>query len=164
MILHKEKKRKKITEFIRFTPSVIAILAGMLLRTVTIYAIEPLGYAVALLFADYYVFRRLSFVDSATGFYNEKYITLLEKEAEKSGIHDVTVMRFKTAGDRKKLARILRYWGPEFSRIVAKDNGEFLVISELHKKDIAERFMDLVREDCEKEGIEAESSYEMIRR
>ncbi|MBQ7505778.1 MAG: hypothetical protein IJT05_00480 [Lachnospiraceae bacterium] len=57
------------------------------------------------------MFRRLSYIDPETGFYNEKYLAVMERKAA--------------------------------------------------KKIIAEKYIELVSENCEKEGIAIESSYEM---
>ena len=46
-----------------------------------IIRLDGLGYAVGLLFADYFMFRRLSYIDPETGFYNEKYLAVMERKA-----------------------------------------------------------------------------------
>lgn len=158
IVLYREKKRKKIPEYIRLTPTVIAIILGYAVDILTQYRLVPLGYAVGLLFMDYYMFRRLSFIDQESGFYNEKYLAVLSKEAEKKKIHDATVIRFKTSWDRKKLIEVLRCWKPEFSKVILRDDGEIQILSELLKKTLAERFIFLVQEQCTKEGLETEAS------
>ena len=163
IVLFREKKRKKIPEYIRLTPTVIAIILGYVIDALTQYRLVPLGYAVGLMFMDYYMFRRLSFIDQESGFYNEKYLSVLSKEAEKKKIHDVTAIRFKTSEDQKKLIEILRCWKPEYSKVILRDDGEILILSELLKKTLAERFIFLVQEQCTKEGLETEASFEYIR-
>ncbi|MCR5403332.1 MAG: hypothetical protein K6E91_05845 [Butyrivibrio sp.] len=118
-----------------------------------------MGYAIGLMFADYYMFRRLSYADAKTGFFNEKYLKVLRRESKKKNIKEATVISFKTTGDRDKLAELLKFWKPEHSTIVAKDNGEFLVISEVRRKLITERFIFLVTEHAKSSGLETESSY-----
>ena len=71
------------------------------------------------------------------------------------------VIHFRTIQDKEKLAKILKFWEPEYSKIVIKKDGEFLILSVLQKKIIAEKYIELVSENCEKEGIAIESSYEM---
>ncbi len=93
------------------------------------------------------MFRRLGYVDQETGFFTEKYLTVLDREADKKDIHNATVIHFKTSGDSRKLAEILKYWEPEHSKIVMKSDGEFLV-----------------QEHCAKEGLQTEASYEVIRK
>ncbi len=164
VVLYYEKKRKKIPQYIRLTPTVVSILAGLIIAGLTSWLADALGYAIGLMFADYFMFRRLSYIDTGTGFFNEKYLAVINNEAEKQSIHDATVISFKTQGEKEKPAKILRFWKPEHSVIVAKDDGGFLVISGRLKKNVTERFILLVREHCEREGIEAEASYEMVRR
>ena len=57
----------------RLAPTVLATIAGYLLYFLTRYHLVPLGYAVGLMFMDYFLFRRLSYIDPESGFYNEKY-------------------------------------------------------------------------------------------
>ncbi|MCR5120403.1 MAG: hypothetical protein K6B44_12390 [Lachnospiraceae bacterium] len=72
------------------------------------------------------------------------------------------LIRFKTKGDTDKLAKILKFWEPEYSKIVVTDNREFLILSQIHSVKTAERFIKLVSAHCDKEGVQAEASYEMI--
>ncbi len=160
--LYRMGKRKKIPQQMRVTPTVLSFLLGLILTALTPYRLEAFGYAVGLMFADYYMFRHLRFVDAKTGFYNEKYLPTLREEALKKDIRHAMVIRFRTSGDRDKLAEILKYWEPEHSKIVLKDDGEFLLLSEIKKTFLAERFISLVKDHCEKEGIRIEASYEMI--
>ena len=163
IVLEHEKKRKKIPEYIRVTPTVIPIVLGLIISATTSYLVDGLGYAVGLMFADYHMFRRLSYMDPDTGFFNERYLEVLKQEAESKDIKEAMVIRFRTLGDREKLAKILKNWQPEFSKIVVMDDGEFRIFSELKKKAVAERFIYLVSDHCKSRGIETEASYEMIR-
>jgi hypothetical protein len=164
VVYYREKKRKSIPQYIRITPTALSFTLGLLISAFTSFQIEGLGYAIGLLFADYYMFRRLSYVDQETGFFTEKYLTVLGREADKKDIHNATVIHFKTSGDSRKLAEILKYWEPEHSKIVMKSDGEFLVLSEAQKKTIVQRFIFLVQEHCAKEGLQTEASYEVIRK
>ncbi len=164
IVWFREKKRVSIPRYIRLTPTVISFILGYLLTVVTYYRLIGLGLAAGLMFADFYMFRRLSYIDPATGFYREKYLPVLEREAGRKGIHEAMVIRFKTSGDGEKLAGILKNWEPEHSRTVIGKDGEFLVLSRIKKNALAERFISLVREQCQKEGLETEASCEMIRR
>ncbi len=163
VVLFREKKRKSVTQYIVLTPTVICIVTGLVLYSLTSYRVDSLGYAIGLIFADYFMLRRLGYIDPEMGFFNEKYLDVLRREARKKKIYEATVVRFKTRDNRKKLAEILKYWEPEYSRIVVKNDGEFLVISEVLKRSIAERFIFMIREHCQKEGIEVESSYETVK-
>ena len=159
-----EGKRTRIPQYIRLTPTVVSIVLGYLpfffrgIRTIAV------GYAVGLMFADYFMFRRLGFLDPQTGFFNEKYLKELNKETEKRNIQEAMVIRFKAPENEDKLAAILEKWKPEHSKIVVKNDREYLVLSGLQKKYIAERFTSLVLEQCKEEGIHVESSCEMIHR
>ncbi len=163
VVFFRERKRKSIPQYIRLTPTVISIAVGLIVSSLTPFQIDALGYAVGLLFAHYFMFRRLNYIDDETGFFNEKYLAVLDREADKKNIHNVTVIRFKTQQDAGKLAEILRNWEPEYSKIVLKKVGEILVLSEKLKKSLAERFIFLVQENCAEEGLETEASYEVIR-
>ncbi len=163
VVLFTEYTRKRIPEYIRITPTVVSIVLGLILTITTPYLVDATGYAIGLMFADYYMFRRLGYIDQKTGFYNERYLPVLKKEAERRGFRDATVIRFKTEGNRDKLAGILRFWEPENCKIIVKDDGEFLVISKLQKTNLVERFIDLVRGNCESEGVEVETSFEHIK-
>ncbi len=83
VVLFREKKRKAIPQYIRLTLTVVSITLGLLISVLTPYELDGLGYAIGLLFAEYYMFRRLSFIDPETGFFNEKYLRVLDREAEK---------------------------------------------------------------------------------
>ena len=163
-VRYREGKRVRIPQYIRLTPTVIFIALGYFLYFFTGYRTVALGYAIGLMFADYYMFRRLGFLDQKTGFFNEKYLKELNKETEKRNINEAMVIRFKAPENDEKLATILGKWKPEHSKIVVKSNREYLVLSEPQKEYIAERFVSLVREQCEAEGINVESSHEMIHR
>ncbi len=164
VVLYNEKKRKLIPQYIKLTPTVLSIMVGLIVAGLSYYLLDALGYAVGLMFADYYMFRRLSYIDPKTGFFNEKYISVLEREAKKKNIHYAMVIKFKTTGAQEKLVGILRNWEPEHCKVVSRDDGEYLVISDIQKRYIAERFIYLVKENCQAEGIDLESSYETIRR
>ncbi len=164
VVYYRETKRKSIPQYLRLAPTVISITLGFLISAFTSFQIDAVGYAVGLLFADYYIFRRLSFVEGETGFFNENYLEQLRKEADKKNIHNVTVIRFKTTGEHNKLAEILKSWEPEHSKIIAKNDGEFLVMSETLRKSVVERFISLIREHGKKEGLEIEASHEVIRK
>jgi hypothetical protein len=164
MLLYNERKRKRIPQYIKLTPTVLSIVIGLIVSAFSYYLLDALGYAVGLVFADYYMFRRLGYIDPRTDFFNEKYISVLEKEAKKKDIHYAMVIRFKTSGDREKWENILKSWEPEHCKVVSRNNGEYLVISEIKKRYIAERFIALVSEHCQREGIDLESSYETISR
>ncbi len=163
VVFFREQKRKSIPQYIRLTPTVISIALGLIVSSLTAFQIDALGYAVGLLFADYYMFRRLNYVDDETGFFNEKYLAVLEREADKKNIHNVTMIHFKTQGDGRKLAEILKNWEPEYSKIVLKNDGEILMFSEKLKKSVAERFIFLVQENCAEEGLQTDAAYEVIR-
>ncbi len=162
-VLFRENKRKSIPQYIRLTPTVISIAVGYIVSALTPFQIDAVGYAIGLLFADYYMFRRLGYIDYKTGFFNERYLEVLGREADNKSIYNVTVIHFKTEGDSGKLAQILKSWEPEYSKIVIKDDGEILVLSKFLKKSVAERFISLVREHCTEEEIETEASYEVVR-
>lgn len=162
VILYREKKRKRIPQYILLTPTVLCIAVGMVLSLVTSYLLDALGYALGLMFADYFMFRRLNYIDPDTGFFNEKYIGVLKSEAQKQDIENAMLIRFKTNGDNDKLAKILKFWEPEHSKTVVMNNGEFLILSEIHNKKTAERFINMVSEHCDKEGVKAEASYDML--
>ena len=159
-----EGKRIRIPQYIRLTPTVIFIVLGYLPFFIRGFRTIAVGYAVGLMFADYFMFRRLGFLDPQTGFFNEKYLKELNKETEKRNIQEAMVIRFKAPENEDKLAAILEKWKPEHSKIVVKNDREYLVLSGLQKKYIAERFTSLVLEQCKEEGIHVESSYEMIHR
>ena len=55
----------------------IPIVLGLIISATTSYLVDGLGYAVGLMFADYYMFRRLSYMDPDTGFFNERYLEVL---------------------------------------------------------------------------------------
>ena len=164
VVYYGETQRKRIPEYIRLAPTVTSITVCFIISAFTPFQIDAIGYSIGLLFADYYMFRRLSYVDEKTGFFNERYLEVLGKEADKKAIHNVTVIRFKTTGDRQKLAEILRSWEPEHSKTVMKNDGEFLIMSESLKKSLVERFIFLIREHGAKEGLEVQASYEVIRK
>ncbi len=124
-------------------------------RMLVMNMLQCLAYTAAFLLL-YYMFRRLSFIDPATGFFNEKHLNVLDSEADKKDIHDAVMISFKTYGDQKKLAEILKSWEPEHSKIIIKDDGEFLIFSEKLKKSLVERFIFLVQENCSDEGLETE--------
>ncbi len=164
VVLFSEKKRKIVPEYIVVTPTVICAVFGLIFYSATGYRVDSLGYALGLMFADYYMFRRLGYIDKKTGFYNEDYLKVISREAGKRKIFEATVVHFKAPEKTDKLAEILKFWKPEYSKIVIRKDGEFLVISETLKKRVSERFISLVNENCEKEGIVVESSYETVKR
>ncbi len=164
VVLFSEKKRKTVPEYIVVTPTVICAVFGLISYSATGYRVDSLGYALGLMLADYYMFRRLGYIDKKTGFYNEDYLKVISREAGKRKIFEATVVRFKAPEKTDKLAEILKFWEPEYSKIVVRKDGEFWVISEVLKKRVVERFISLVNENCEKEGIEVESSYETVKR
>ncbi len=163
VIAHRERKRMAIPRYIRLVPTEVCIILGVGLNILLGYRTVSLGCAAGLMFADYFLFRRLSWIDKETGFYNESYLPVLKREAEKKNLKEITIIRFKALDDRDGFAGILRYWEPEHSKIVAKDNGEFLVLSNVLENAVIKRFISLVLEEAQNEGIHAEVDYETRR-
>lgn len=161
IVLCRERGLNKIPQYIRVTPTIICMLAGIIIDWfLTEYRTQEIGFAIGLLFADYYMFRRLSFIDPETGFFNRKYLPVLEKAAGKKKIEGGTVFRFHAPVDSGKMAAIIRAWEPYSSRVVTMGDGTFLVFAEALREDLAENFISHVRENAQEEGLQVEAGYE----
>ena len=161
VILYREKQRNRIPAYIRLTPTTLCIVAGFLTHWFLVgYSTLPLFFAIGLMFADYYMFRRLSYIDPNTGLYNKKYLPVLVKTAKKEELKGATVIRFQVQRGSDIMAMLIKAWSPESSKAIDMGNGEFLVISGALKAHIAERFISLLSENAKEEGIPVKADYE----
>ena len=162
VIQYREKKRMTVPQYIVLTPTVVSIILGYIVSILTSYPTDALGFGIGLMFTDYYMFRRLSYIDPETGFFKEKYLPVFSRAAKKQNITEVLSIRFRIKGDSSVWAGLLDSWKPEHCKVIIKKDGEYLVISETLKGPIAERFITLIGEDCQKEGIEMNASVEKM--
>ncbi|MCR5092837.1 MAG: hypothetical protein K6B72_02585 [Lachnospiraceae bacterium] len=162
IVLSRERGQNKIPQYIRVTPTVICMVAGIIIDWfLTEFRTQEIGFAIGLLFADYFMFRRLSFIDPQTGFFIRKYLPELEKAASKKKIEGGTVFHFRAPEDSGKMAAIIRAWEPYSSRVVTMGDGMFLVIAEALKESLAETFISHVRKNAQEEGLQVEAGYEI---
>ncbi len=156
-----DHRRKKLPRYIRLTPTVLCILTGYILNWfVTAYPTVTVGFAFGLVFADFYMYRRLSYIDPKTGFYLKKFLPVLARIAKKKKFEGGTVIRFKAKRAGEKMASILKAWKPQNCLIITMGDGLFLIISGPLKASTSERFISLVSEEAKSEGIPLETGYE----
>ena len=161
IVMFLDYRRTKIPRYIHLTPTMLCIVTGYLLNWfVTPFPTVTSGFALGLVFADYYMFRRLSYIDPATGFYLGKFLPLLAEITEKTKLEGGTVIRFSAGDVSEKMASILNAWKPQNCMIFTMGDGLFLIISGALKDSTCERFISLVSEDAKKEGIPLETGYE----
>ncbi len=161
IILFMDYRRTKIPRYIRLTPTVACIVTGYLLNWfVTAYPTVTVGFALGLVFADFFTYRRLSYIDPKTGFYLKKFLPVLAGIAKRRKLEGGTVIRFKANRGSAKMAAILNAWQPQNCIVFTMGDGLFLVISGALKDSTSERFISLVSEDAKSEGIPLETGYE----
>ncbi|MCR5488002.1 MAG: hypothetical protein K6F35_10865 [Lachnospiraceae bacterium] len=164
IILYREKKRNRIPAYIRLTPTTLCMVAGFTLNLLKPdYPFLSLFFALGLMFADFYMYRRLRNVDPKTGFYNRRYLSVLIRLAKKYTLKGATIIRFRTQRGGDVLAAILKTWEPDLSKTIILEEGQFLLMSEPVKDPIAERFITLFTDAAKKEGILVEADYETDR-
>ena len=165
IILYIEKKRSKIPAYIRLTPTAVCMILGFIAhRFITNLPVFPLFFAIALLFTDFYMYRRLRNIDPKTGLFNKKYIPVLIRLSKKHNLLRTSIIRFNVPADNSdKMASILKQWAPEQSKTITLENGTFLLVSEALHDSLAERFIYLISEHAKKEGIEVDSGFETTR-
>ncbi len=164
IILYLEKKRNRIPAFIRLTPTTLCMIAGFIADLfLTDYPVLPLFFALGLMFADYYLYRRLQNIDPKTGFFNRKYLSALITFAKKKQLKGATVFRFKTQRGSGVIEAILKFWVPEQCKIITMGDGLYLMVSGAVKDSVSERFISLVTEEAKNKGIPMDSGYETDR-
>jgi hypothetical protein len=162
-VLFYERKRNRIPEYIRLTPTILCVLAGFVTRFLPAFfdhPVLPLFFALGLIFADYYLYRRLDSIDPKTGFFNRRYLPALIKFSRKNKLTGATVFRFKVQRGSDVLSSILKIWAPDQCKTVAMGDGEFLMISGPVKDSLSERFIELLTEQVKNRGIPMEAAYE----
>ena len=165
-ILYLEKKRNRIPAYIRLTPTSVCMFAGYAAGMFTplgAYPVLPFSFALGLLFADYYMYRRLRHIDPKTGFYNRKYLPVLIKFSKKNRLTGATVIRFRERDKNGALAAILKSWEPDLSKTIIMGDGVYLMVSEAVNNSVSDRFIDLVAQQAESRGIAVEADYETDR-
>ena len=160
VIHYREKKLHRIHEYIRLTPTTICIILSLLTHYLSPdYPVLPFFFALGLLFADYFMYRRLNSIDPYTGLFNRKYITSLISFVKKKKYTGATIIRFKVKRGTKSFIDIIRSWQPEQCRIIDMGDGTFIMISEPIKDFVAERFISLITDHLKEEGIPIEADY-----
>ena len=166
VILILEKKRNRIPEYIRLTPTNLCMIGGFtanLLLSATLYteyAILPLFFAVGLLFADYHMYKRLNDIDPDTGFYNRRYLSTLITYSKKKKLTGATLIRIKTSHISENTAELLKFWEPWLCKTIKTENDQFLLLSAPVKDIVSDRFISMVKDHFKKEGIPVETSCE----
>lgn len=169
VVWFRERKRNRIPAYIHLTPTMLCMIAGftinLLLEEVFIsdYSVLPLAYALGLLFADYYQYRRLSHIDPDTRLFNSSYLSAVITLAKKKKLTGATVIRFKVPRAIEKSSAILKSWEPELTKTINMGDGLFLLVSEPVKDIVADRFISLLSEQFKNEGIPVDISYETDR-
>lgn len=159
-ILYWEKKRVRVPEYIRLTPTTFCIVIGFIADMfLTDYPVLQLFFALGLLFADYYMYRRLNWIDPKTGFFNRKYLSTLISVARKDNLMGATVIRFRVRSESDVMADILKSWKPEHCKTLTMGDGLFLLVSEPIKDSVAERFIYLVSEQAVSKGLTVDADY-----
>ncbi len=166
LILYLEKKRNRIPAYIRLTPTSLCMIVGYtagLFTPLGAYPVLTLFFALGLLFADFYMYRRLSYIDPKTGFFNRKYLQVLINLSKKDRLTGATVIRFRQKQKNDALAGILKSWEPDLSKTIAMGDGVFLMVFEAVNNSVSDRFIDLVAQQAESRGIALEADYETDR-
>ena len=164
VILYREKKRNRIPAYIRLTPTTLCIVAGFAARLCfENYPCLPLFFALGLLFADYYMYRRLNHIDPKTGLLNSSYLPALISYAKKKQLTGATVIRFRVPRANDLMAKILKAWEPDLCKTVSMGDGLFLLVSAPVKDSVAERFIHFLTEQAKNEGLPVDANYETDR-
>lgn len=127
------------------------------------YPVLPLFFAPGLLFADYYMYRRLNNIDPKTGLFNRGYLQVLISLSKKQQLKGATVIRFQVQRGSEVMISILKAWKPEECKLIAMGDGLFLLVSGPVKDFIVERFISLITEQAKNEGLPVEADYETDR-
>ena len=161
VILYREKKYNRIPAYIRLTPTTLCVIAGFVADMLWgDIALLPLFFALGLLFANYFMYRRLRWIDPKTGFFNRKYLPELKRKKKKKQLTGATMIRFRVEQENEAVEMLIRSWSPTHSRVITMGDGLFLLVSEAVKDSVAERFISLLTEHANDLGITAEAGYE----
>ena len=161
VVLYRERKYNRIPAYIRLTPTTLCVIAGfvadMLLGA---YALLPIFFALGLLFADYFMYRRLNKIDPKTGFFNKHYLPELIRFAKKNQLTGATVLRLQAEREDEVVEALIKAWSPQQSKVISMGGGLFLLVSEAVKDSLAERFLSLLTEQAGIQGVAVEGDYE----
>ena len=166
VVRHKERKRNRIPVYVRLTPTTLCMIAGFaieLILPVSVwvkYEVLPFFFALGLLFADYYMYRRLSNIDPKTSFYNKKYLSSLIAYAKKYQLKGATVIRFKVQRGNDSMVSILKSWLPEQCKPITMGDGLYLLVSDAVNDNVSKRFIYFVTNNAKEQGIPVEASFE----
>ena len=163
VVLFLEKKRNRIPAYIRLTPTTLCVLAGYGVNLILVgnfYPILPPFFALGLLFADYFMYRRLRYINPRTGIYNSKYLSELISFSEKKHLKGATVVRFKVERGSDVMIEILKDWLPEQSKAIDMGDGLFLLVSDAVKDYVVQRFIFFISEQAKDRGIPVDAGFE----
>lgn len=164
VVLFRERKRTRLPAYIRLTPTSLCMIVGIvsnLFLTFLIqdYPVLPFFFSLGLLFADYYMYRRLNYIDPDTGFNNRRFLPVLINHAKKKHLKGVTVIRIRVKRGSNTAAKLLKSWKPEQCRIITMGDGLFLIVSGALEDSVSERFIALVTKQLKNKGLPAEADY-----
>ena len=112
-----------------------------------------------LLFADYYMYKRLRNIDPDTGFYNTRYLSTLIDHAKKKKLKDATVISFKTSHIDENTAALLKSWERGVCKTIKTGDDQYLLISEPVNDIDSDHFISLVTDHFENENIPMKTIY-----
>lgn len=161
VILYREKKRNRLPAYIRMTPTSLCMIAGFAVNLLLIEdrPVLPICFALGLLFADYYMYRRLRYIDPETGFFNQDYLPALIVTAKGKQLTGATVIRLKTEHENDVMTEILKSWEPDECKTISMGDGLFLLVSNALADSISNRFLSLVTKHAKNEGIPVDADY-----
>lgn len=168
VVLYREKKRNRLPAYIRLTPTSLCMIVGFVSNLFLTFIIEdypvlPFCFALGLLFADYYMYRRLKYIDPHTGFYNRKYLPVLIAVSKKKELKGVSVIRFRVNRGSDVMAAILKSWRPDQCKIIKMEDGLFFLVSEALTDSLSDRFISLLSEQAKERGIPVSADFETDR-
>ena len=162
---YREKKRNRIPTYIRLTPTTLCVIAGFSVKLflsatyIAEFEILPLSFAVGLLLADYYMYKRLRNIDPDTGFYNRRYLSTLIDHTKKNELKNATVISFKTSHIDENTAALLKSWERGVCKTIKTGDDQYLLISEPVNDIDSDHFISLVTDHFENENIPMKTIY-----
>ncbi len=153
VIVHREKKRKRLPRFVAIVPMAICVLFGYLLDLFTNFSLLPLFLAAGLISVEYSIMKQSSYEDYKTGYFNRKYVRKIMDYIEHNEIKGGTVIRFSTESDASSFAKILHRMEPDNNKTIFMGDGLFLVVSETQSEAVINRYTSVIIRESERRGL-----------
>ena len=125
----------------------------------TVPDVNALCAAVSVLLTYLSMSRRYKYMDLETGFYREDFLSVFRKYVADNKLEYCSVVAIKAGEEPKRMAEELKELQPEKSTVIALNNGDHLLFSNVGNESALKLFEKVLRQSVGKPELEVRHSF-----